>query len=136
MLLRGCSWFDKLATNGKLNPTLDVPKQKRLQKEPRSSTQQKNLVHLWRQLHCAGTFVVAFAGNGVFMQLCRWLFVGLTSAQLGEEGPFFSSAAERRSAASKGSFSRSLTIMCFLRFSAPYVLSLRFGAFLLSSRVI
>ena len=60
-----------------------------------SSTQQKNLVHLRRQLHCAQTFVVAFAGGGMLaLALGRWLFVGLTGAQLGEEARFFDGALE------------------------------------------
>ena len=70
-------------------------KQKRLPEEPRFSTQQKNLVHLRRQLHCAQTFGVAFAGGGVLaLTLSRWLLVGLTGTQLGEEARFFDGALE------------------------------------------
>ena len=59
------------------------------------STQQKNLVHLRRQLHAANALVVALAGSGVFtFALGGWFFVGLTGAQLGEEAGFFDGALE------------------------------------------
>ena len=59
------------------------------------STQQKNLVHLRRQLHCAQAFVVTFAGSGVLaLALGSWFFVRLTSAQLGQEARFFDGALE------------------------------------------
>lgn len=98
------------------------------------STQQKNLVHLRRQLHCAQTFVVALAGRGVLaLALGRWLFVGLTGAQFGEEARFFDGAFE----AAQCNFERFVFAefddhVCFAIKCAGF----KFSTFLLSSLVI
>ena len=85
-------------------------------------------------MHCAQAFVVAFASGGMLaLALSRWLFVGLTGAQLGEETRFFNGAFE----AAECNFER----FVFAEFDdhvffAVKCAGFKFNAFLLSSRVI